>query len=199
MMMVLKRKEILVGVLIVLIGIAGYLNWNYTQEPQQLAQSVSAPQDTRAAEGDNEDEFGEHLPPPNETQARDVEETQHVSSSVTTESFFAQARMSRESSRSKAIEMLNQIINNPNADEDSKKQAQAQVMKLATITDKETIAENLIKAKGFDDAVVFVSDDTANVTVRTDGLSATDMARIQEIVTSQTGVSIKNIKIVEVK
>ncbi len=198
-MMVMKRKEILIGVLIVLIGVAGYVNWSYTKDPLPKGQSVAVPQDEQT---NGEEEFGEHSTQAEqneETQARRMGEAQYVSAGAGAESFFAEARISRESSRSKAIETLNGIVNNPNSDAQSKKTAQDKIIKLASVIDKETAAENIIKAKGFEEAVVFVNDDTATVTVKTEGLSATDMAKIQDIVTSQTGVSIKNIKIVEVK
>ena len=55
--------------------------------------------------------------------------------------------------------------------------------------------ENLIKAKGFQDAVVLIDNDTANVIVQADKLSEQEVAQIQDIVTRQTGISIDNIKI----
>ena len=64
---------------------------------------------------------------------------------------------------------------------------------------EENKAENLIKAKGFSDCVVYITDNSASITVKTEQLSASDVAKIQEIVSSQTGILIKNIKIVEVK
>lgn len=204
-MMVLKRKEILIGVLIVLIGVAGYINWNYAKLPEQQTQTATAGKtdqiDEAANTQPNEDEFeDEHSAPLQEDeQARKMGEAQYVSSSSASAGYFAEARMNRESSRSKSIEMLNSIVNNSNSDADSKKQAQDEIMKLAAITDKETTAENLIRAKGFEDAVVYLSDNMVNVTVKSDSLSSSDMAKIQEITTSQTGISIKNIKIVEVK
>ena len=91
------------------------------------------------------------------------------------------------------------MLNNSNIDAESKKKAQDDMLALASVTDKEASCENLIKAKGFEECVVFVNGDTASVTVKSAGLVSSDLAKIQEIVSSQTGIVIKNIKIVEVK
>ena len=82
---------------------------------------------------------------------------------------------------------------------ETKQQAQSDLLAIAGVADKETAAENMIKAKGFADAVVYVSGDTASVTVKAQALSEADVAKIQDIVAAQTAVSIKNIKIVEVQ
>lgn len=57
------------------------------------------------------------------------------------------------------------------------------------------IIENLIKAKGFQDAVVMIDNGIVNVIVQTDKLSEEEVAQIVDIVSRQTGVSLDNIKI----
>jgi stage III sporulation protein AH len=65
--------------------------------------------------------------------------------------------------------------------------------------DKEMIIENLIKAKGFKDTVAFVNDDKVNIVVQSDGLIPSQVAQIQDIVVSQTGVAVEKIKIIELR
>lgn len=194
MMMVFKRKEVLIGALILLIGVAAFINFNYAGDTTgDGTQTVSAPtQQEEQTQAQAEDEQQSQ-------QTRKMGEAQYVSSSTDENAYFAEARMNRENSRSKAIEMLNGIINNTNIDAESRQKAQEDIMKYASLTDQEAACENLIKAKGFADAVVFVNEPAANVTVKSEGLSTTDVAKIQEIVNAQTGIEIKNIKIVEVK
>lgn len=190
MMMILKRKEVLIGSLIMLILVAAFINFNYseqTQDPQAQTASVQQEQTNESpAEAD-------------ET-ARKMGEAQYVSSNVSADTdYFAQAKMNKESARSKSVELLNAMINNENTDAESKKQAQEDMLKLAAASDKEASCENLIKAKGFSECVVYINGDSLNVTVKSQGLSVADAAKIQEIASSQTGISIKNVKIVEVK
>lgn len=197
MMMILKRKEVLIGSLIMLILVAAFINYNYslplpTQEGQVADTNLTATP----------------IPDSAET-ARKMGEAQYVSTENEAVSangaadvggdYFAQAKMNKDGARSKSVELLNEMINNPNVDAESKKKAQEDLLMLSTAADKEASCENLIKAKGFDECVVFISGDGVSVTVKSDGLDGADLAKIQEIVSSQTGISIKNIKIVEVK
>ncbi len=189
MMMILKRKEVLIGSLIMLILTAAFINYNYSALPQSIDGEMTSVSQTVTDENADAQET-----------ARKMGEAQYVSSNANDESdYFVQARMNRENARSKSIEMLNEIINNPNMDAQSKQKAQEEILSSATATDKEAVCENLIQAKGFAQCVVFISGEEANVTVKSDGLTGADLAKIQEIVSSQTEILIKNIKIVEVK
>lgn len=188
MMMVMKRKEVLIGALILLIGVAAFINFNYTQVGENPALSQASSTNVE----EQEPAVDEETAP-----AGKMGEAQLVSAEV--EDYFSTARVSRESARSTTISRLNDIIDNANIDLETKQQAQSDLLAIASVSDKEAAAENMIKAKGFSDAVVYVSGDTASVTVRAQALSEADVAKIQDIVASQTAVSIKNIKIVEVR
>ena len=61
------------------------------------------------------------------------------------------------------------------------------------------IVENLIKAKGFEDAVIFLSNDIANVVVKATGLKQNEVAQITDIVTKTTGINLDKITIIERK
>lgn len=197
MMMIFKRKEVLIGSLIMMILVAAFINYNYSlplpdEQAQTAAQSESEMQST-------------------ETSARKMGEASYVdygdggeavstnASADTGADYFAQARMNKENARSESIELLADMLENPNVDEEAKMKAQEQMIELSTAVDKEAACENLIRAKGFSDCVTYINEDGVSVTVKSDGLTGSDLAKIQEIVSSQTGISIKNIKIVEVK
>ena len=59
--------------------------------------------------------------------------------------------------------------------------------------------ENLIKARGFKDAVCFINNDQANVVVKCDALDEYQVAIITEIVTEQSAIPSEKIKVVEIK
>jgi stage III sporulation protein AH len=65
--------------------------------------------------------------------------------------------------------------------------------------EKELILENLIKGKGFEDAVIFFGDDSVNVIVKTQGLDDKQVAQICDIVSKGTGLSLDKITIIERK
>ena len=69
---------------------------------------------------------------------------------------------------------------------------------LAAYTVAESQIESLVVAKGYADCVVFMGEETVSVVVSDpDGLDAVDVARIKDIVVSETGCAPEQIKIME--
>ena len=77
--------------------------------------------------------------------------------------------------------------------------AYTSIRKSAENTEKEGNIENLLKAKGFSDVLVYITDDSVSVTVKTEGLTTADTAKIFDIVVAETGISSEKIKIIEIK
>jgi len=111
-------------------------------------------------------------------------------------SFFASFREQRESTRDKEIEYLDSIINDKNADAESKKDAQDQKIEIARQMEQELTVEGLIRAKGFSDAVVTIHSGSVNVVVKAESLTNAQAAQILDIVRRETGESAENIKII---
>lgn len=202
MMMVLKRKEILVSALIVLIGAAALVNYNYSKNEaeeariEQVSTEIAEQGETYSVSELEGETIG------NENSENDVVmmgEAKQVSAQTSEEiDYFSQAKLNRESARSKKIDILNQVIENQNTDEQTKQSAQQDLLEVAGFTDIEAVCENLIIAKGFEKAVCFINDNSVTVTVKAEKLSDEDAAKIQEIVAGNTGISTKYIKIVAV-
>lgn len=171
MMMVLKKKQLIIAALAVVIGTAGYIN--------------------AGRRGDTAEESGKKYL--GEAQMVDSETVQ----SSENENFFSQARIDREAGRSRAVETFNAIISNEDADEASKASAQQGVLELAQNTETETAVENLLRAKGFEDAVCYINNGMANVVVKTQSLDGANAAIISEIVSEQSGIEQDKIKIME--
>jgi stage III sporulation protein AH len=73
------------------------------------------------------------------------------------------------------------------------------MISIAKSTEIETKIEGLIKAKGFSDCMVYISDESVNVVVASKGLSQEQAAQINEIVIAETKRDASAIKIVEIK
>ena len=82
-----------------------------------------------------------------------------------------------------------EIINNANITESQKQEAVDNMIALTDIAEKETAAEILLEAKGFDDAIVSIDGDSVDVVVNTAELSEAQRAQIEDIVIRKTGVS----------
>ena len=113
--------------------------------------------------------------------------------------YFATARLSRKQARDSAISMLQEAEIDENATEDVCNEASQTLQVLAGYTVAESQIENLVTAKGYADCVVFMGSDSCSVVVASgeEGLTATDVARIKDIVINETQYTAGQIKIME--
>ncbi len=184
--MVLKRKSLVIGILMFLLIMTGYLNFRYNNNVADYRDSENLALDSKKPDilvkdaPANEDELNE--------QENNIE--------TSTTSFFKDFRYNRENTRKKEIEYINNIVDNPNSDENKRAEAQDQLLQLTQIMEKELGVEGLIKAKGFDDVIVMLQENSVNVVVDKKDLSSEEVAQILDIVRRETGQEAENIKII---
>lgn len=109
--------------------------------------------------------------------------------------FFTEFRNERNSTRSLEIEYLDEIIAASANDSETLKDATEQKLRLVANMEAEFSAENLIRAKGFDDAAVTFHKGSVNVVISAQELSSEEVAQILDIVKRETGEKTENIKI----
>lgn len=112
-------------------------------------------------------------------------------------SFFVEYRLQRDSIRSREMEMLNQLVENEKVSEEGKKQAEQQLLSLIALMEKELLVENMVKAKGYRDAVFFYRDGLANVVVEAEDLSERDVVQLAEMVSGLAGIRMEEVAVVE--
>ena len=100
-MLVLKKKEIVASALVVLIGVAGYLNWSY-QDTVRVTDNADYVE-TGKKLGEAQYVAGEKT---------DVESEKQEGSTEEVMEYFTVARMEKDNSRSKALEILNKTAEN---------------------------------------------------------------------------------------
>lgn len=105
------------------------------------------------------------------------------------------AKLMKEQVRAKNKETLMEIINNVNISEEQKQEAVDGMIALTDIAEKETAAEILLEAKGFEDVVVSITDGMVDVVVNTVDLTEAQRAQIEDIVIRKTGIEAENIVI----
>lgn len=164
----IKRKHVVTASLLVLLVVAGYLNWSYNQD--KASQTA---------------------------QGKILGEAAYVNSDVNVpeNDYFAMGRIEREKAREQSKEILNELINNPNTDQEAKTKAQDSIIALAKAVDDESACETLLRNKGFTDVMVSINEENATVSVKTEGLIPSQIAQIHEVVTSETGLGADKIKI----
>lgn len=108
---------------------------------------------------------------------------------------LSQAKLNREQTRSKAKEMLLEIINNENLTEESKKEAVSKMIEMTEQMEKESAAETQLAAKGFADTIVSISEDSVDVTLAMESVSDTERTQIEDIIMRKTGCELSDIVI----
>ena len=170
-----KRPAVVLAVL-VLVGASVYLNWRYADNVAET--------DKILGQATLVNENGEGVSVTNDAAEND---------------YFATARLSRKQARDSAISMLQEAEIDENATEDVCNEASQTLQVLAGYTVAESQIENLVTAKGYADCVVFMGSDSCSVVVASgeEGLTATDVARIKDIVINETHYTAGQIKIME--
>lgn len=166
----IKKRGAIYGVIALLLCVAVYLNWSYVDTPDELLAADQTNPDSTEISGTAEDQ-----------------------------DYFAASRLSREQARDEAVSTLKELSESETADQTAKDEAAAQISALAEDSVTEANIESMIRAKGYEDAVVMIGDESVNVVVAPPegGLQATDVTVIKDIVVAEAGVTAGQIKIVE--
>lgn len=121
---------------------------------------------------------------------------------VATGNFFTNYRTERIATRNEEIAYLDTIIANQSADYiDARTAAMEQKMKIINNMDLEMTLESLIKAGGFDEAVVTIGvvSNNVNIIVKTEAeLTKAQVANIYTIVYEETKISPDLVRIIPV-
>ena len=97
--------------------------------------------------------------------SKEIEETLNSKENVESSTYIVDMKMTREKQRNELTEKLNEIINNPSTSDKAKVEASNMKVELVKSSDKELQIENLLLAKGYKEAIVYIDEDKINVVV----------------------------------
>ena len=192
----MNKKQILVIALVAVIIVAGVLQYTYGR----TGVSSQKDQQERLGEAVYVDNMnGELVGLTAETDKNDVAETSgNPTGDGTTViadagDYFVQARLDRESIRSRQKEELQEMTSKELTDAVNEK-AQEEYLDLMKRSDMEGTIESLIKQRGIEDVVVVIgSTGTVDLVVKADSLSPSQTAQISDIVIRHAGVEYEDI------
>ncbi|MBR5310107.1 MAG: SpoIIIAH-like family protein [Oscillospiraceae bacterium] len=171
----IKKKHIAVASMMFMLSAAVYVNYLY-------------------AAGDIEDYIGA-----NKNYGDSILVDGSTDESVTdVAAYFSEARISRQQSRDEAVATIENLYIAAENDEEQISALAQKAGEIAANMELEAKIESIIKAKGFDECIVYISGEYADVMVHTDGLLPTEAAIIKEAIIQETSVPVENISIVEV-
>ena len=217
----IKKNQMMITALAIMIAVAGYLNFAGTKVTDEELMSVSGDVETNLAQTDEEADYMALLDLSDEDMESASGDIESLDSDVTladgsvdeelaqalaeeqmdevpgeavftsaeTATVLSGAKLEKEQTRVQNKETLLEIINNANVSETQKQEAVSSMITMTDIAEKETAAEILLEAKGFDDAIVSIDGDSVDVVVNTPELSEAQRAQIEDIVIRKTGVS----------
>ncbi|MBF7082100.1 SpoIIIAH-like family protein [Desulfallas sp. Bu1-1] len=112
--------------------------------------------------------------------------------------YFEEYRMDRERARGMQVELLREVMASSSTDEDTRKMAHEQFLRISNNISKEMELENLIRARGFQDAAVFLDNESVTVVVQPGEKMTADAENdaIAELVSKSTGVAENNVIII---
>jgi stage III sporulation protein AH len=112
--------------------------------------------------------------------------------------YFFDSKLKREQVRAKNKATFKEIMESPEASEEAKQKATDALMTLTAIEEKESTTEMLLEARGFDGAIVRITDGKAEVVVNSANLTDQQRAIIESVVKEKADISVENISIVPV-
>lgn len=197
-----KRNQIIIAALAVMIAVAGYLNYSgrlfgdagtSEETGSDLANQELldiSEEDAALTDGEAEGEVAD----------AEVEGTpgEAVLTSSEAGSVVAEAKVSREQVRAKNKETLQAIIDDDSLTDEQKSDAVAQMVEITELAEQEVAVETLLASKGFTESVVSLTADSADVVVNQSSLSDAQLAQIEDIVTRKTNIAPASIVITSI-
>ena len=182
-----KRQLVIAGT-VLLVGAAIVVNWLLFSgtEPGEGYDGYQSASDLITSHGSSQDSQSAGGNGNGEDEVKDV-----------SDNYFASTQVSRQRARDEAIEVLQGVVDNDSSDEATKAQALADISRIAKDMEAEANIETLIMSKGFAQCVAVINGDSASIVVKSDGLIASQISQINEIVYEQAGISPTNITIIQ--
>jgi len=188
-MMVFKRKQIVVLSLVLMLVVAGYLQYSYRKgdtsvnnsDSSRLGEAVYVDSEFAVSDGVKEtdkskDKKEDSKDVKEDNKAKDSDKTSDKDNSKSNDEdnkktsanlvaskeandYFAKAKIDKEVSRGRSSDTLKAIADDPSLTKEARTKAYEKVTRMAENSDREMRIENLIKKNGFNDAIAFFADD----------------------------------------
>ncbi len=165
-------KSLAVFLVVLLIGAAVFVNYKLFYDPVDAM---------GYCDGNMENHFGGSV---------------QTGNSADGENYFTATALNRQQSRDEAIDVLKLVSESEESSEEAKAEASAKLSQIAEDMQNESNIETLVKAKGFEECVAVISDNSVSVIVSAESLQAAEAAQILAIVYDTTGINPENVSIV---
>lgn len=204
------KRQLILASLVLALGAAVYLNWQFAGTKVQSVDDVgeeSASSALGAAQlvnnayvetvSDtlmNEDGVLPETEPADG--AAESSAAEEAAAEVSASAKLSDARLTRQTARDEAVELLEDILKDDSAEVAVKQAAVDEAAVIAQNILKETNIESLIEAKGFTECVAYINGESCTVVVNGDMEDEQNALIVRDIAVSESGVSAENVKII---
>ena len=194
--LILGKKHLVAAGLALVLAVGLYANFAIGSNVSSKSASGDNYGDTRLVSNEND----------NTGKVSDKKDSDIVSASANTEKvadsseeYFAKARIDKQASREEAKETLKSIYGGGDMTKDELAVVAQDAQQLTDPMEAENKIETTLKAQGFEDVLCYLSDNSANIIVKSQGLDTAQAAQIKSALLSEVEVAGENITIVEVQ
>ena len=204
---ILKKNQIVIYVIALMLVFAGYLNFTTKTHEQSVETSMQmeANDDMQVADiGDAElvssndvvtnesseeniveNETKDNVVSTNETTKTNTVQDVETSSNVGGD-YFTKSKLERDTMYSQMLESYENVLNSDNSLETQKQSATEEIKKINDTKNSIMVCENLISTKGFSNNIVFVNGESVSVIIgASEELKQEQVAQIQNIVSRE--------------
>ena len=209
-----RQRKITLAALSMALVVAVYLNWQYSRtgaDTHIMTEDVATQYELLETLESAMLEDGQIVETADNTEgdllgvANEVENYGDAQLVATTEKstqkYFEETRLSRQKSRDEALDVLQKTLKNSKLSDSEKTKATEELSQIIKNITTESDIENLVKAKGFTDCVVFINGEKVSVAVQVSkgDLNKQNVVQIRDIVLGKANVKPQDIIIIEVK
>lgn len=211
-MKIIKKNQLTILVLALMLVTAGYLNYNSSVQTgtevasigdatlvsTNLSNSISNNTQNQVINNDMAANIttNEKIESEVASSVSTTEESIATNSEATsTEEYFTSSKLERDTMYSQMLESYQKILNSTTTTEKQKSAAQTEIDNINKTKNAIMISENLIKTKGFNDVIIFSNDDSISVVINKEELEKEDIAQIQSIIAREMNAKIDDIHI----
>lgn len=220
---IIKRNQVVILTLALMLMTAGYMNYtnNHENENTLLAQlgdaklvstniveenSIEVSEENNVSEenlNQIENNIVSEVVATNITQENLVEtginnlienEVKETNANIS-DDYFTKSKLERDSMYSQMLETYTGILENEKIPSEQKKTAETEIKNINDTKNAIMIVENLLNTKEFNNAVVFINEESVNVVVKGDKIESEKVAQIQNIIQRELKKEIDNIHI----
>lgn len=201
-MKILKRNQLIILVVSLMLVTAGYLNFTSTNYDENNVGTIAELGDATLVSSnkiDSENKVENIVENVSnemvENKENAIVENDDTIQTNQEDTYFTTSKLDRENIYSQMLETYQEIYNNTNSSSEQKNEAIKEITKINERRNAIMIAENLVIAKGFEDIVIFANENSVSVIIKAQSLEPEQIAQIQNIVSRELEVGAEIINI----